>query len=385
MAKSVIAYDKELPEIPGRCPWERPTSFLVKDDKAPDGWRVDESGRRPSTLLLIKKLRAAVDRWRKQGYPGASEVTQRLFEYWFEEDHDIAGFPVPFRYHFCQREAIETLAYLVEVAGNRDAKQLIDAYAQVFQKDLYTQSIEDQTTMEGKRQIRRYVPELDGEGVQDLPPENLRRYAFKMATGSGKTWVIAMAIVWSHFHKKKVKGSDLSTNFLIVAPNVIVYQRLERDFASNRIFNWLPLIPPEWQWSQKVILRGDSAEPEPSGNLFLTNIHQLYESRDQDWTPQNAIDALLGKKPNKDLASYQRSMLERLQDLTDLVAINDEAHHVHDEELAWSKSLLSLSIRVLRIAPRSTGWLTLRRHYRIRCPGERCRPSRGVESVLCRS
>ena len=52
-------------------------------------------------------------------------------------------------------------------------------------------------------------------------------------------------------------------------------------------------------FSQKVILRGEVAEPDPSSNLFLTNIHQLYESRDEEWTPQNAIEALLGKKPAK--------------------------------------------------------------------------------------
>ena len=65
------------------------------------------------------------------------------------------------------------------------------------------------------------------------------------------------------------------------------------------------MIPPEWRgaFAQKVILRGEAAEPDPSGNLFLTNIQQLYESRDQEWTPQNAIEALLGKKPAKDLAA----------------------------------------------------------------------------------
>jgi type III restriction enzyme len=188
------------------------------------------------------------------------------------------------------------------------------------------------------------VLELEAVDVQDLPPENLRRYAFKMATGSGKTWVMAMAVVWSHFHKKRVPGSDLSTNFLIVAPNVIVYQRLEKDFGSSRIFHELPLIPPEWRgtWSQKVILRGESTEPDPSCNLFLTNIHQLYESRQQEWTPQNAIEALLGPRPVKDLTSSERSMLERVKELQDLVVLNDEAHHVHDEDLKWSQSLLSI-------------------------------------------
>jgi type III restriction enzyme len=345
VAKSVIAYDKDLPEIPGRRPWEKPTSYLVKDEAATTGWREDTSGRRPSRLLLVPKVRAAVDSWRAGGYVGASEVTQRLFEYWFEEDHEVPGFGVPFRYYFCQREAIETLIWLVEIAAHRDAQKLIEAHATKFKKDLFTDNIVFQTTMDGRRQVRRWVPELDRDGVQDLPPENLRRLAFKMATGSGKTWVMAMAIVWARFHKQRVAGSELSTNFLIVAPNVIVYQRLERDFAANRIFYELPLIPPEWRgaFSQKVILRGEAVEPDPSCNLFLTNIHQLYESRDEEWTPANAIEALLGKKPEKDLsASGQRSMLERVKSLQDLVVLNDEAHHVHDEDLAWSQSLLAI-------------------------------------------
>ncbi|MEO8681581.1 MAG: hypothetical protein ABI665_21220, partial [Vicinamibacterales bacterium] len=87
----------------------------------------------------------------------------------------------------------------------------------------------------------------------------------------------------------------------------------------------------------------EASEPDASGNLFLTNVQQLYESRDAEWTPQNAIEALLGKKPAKDLAtSGQRSMLERVKSLKDVMVMNDEAHHVHDEDLEWSKSLLSI-------------------------------------------
>ena len=356
MAEAVISYDKDLPEIPGRRPWEKPTRHLVKDEDAPTDWRVEE-GRRPSRLLLAPKIRPAVDAWRVGGYEGASDVTRRLFEYWFEEDHEVPGFDAPLRYYFCQREAIETLVWLVEIAGQRDTQALIQAYATIFKKDLFTKNITFQTRMDGRRQLRRYVPELNSEGVQDLPPQDLRRFAFKMATGSGKTWVMAMAVVWARFHKQRVPGSELSTNFLIVAPNVIVYQRLEKDFANNRIFHELPLIPPEWKgtFSQKVILRGEAAEPDPSGNLFLTNIHQLYESRDQEWTPGNAVQALLGKKPAQDLAaSGQRSMLERVKSLLDLVVLNDEAHHVHDEDLKWSQSLLA----VHRALPRGLGaWL----------------------------
>lgn len=343
MPGAVIAYDRVLPEIPDRRPWEKPESYLVKDKTAEDRWRVETSGRRPSTLLLVTRLRAAVDAWRDQGYPGASEVTRRLFEYWFEEEQQVPGFPAPFRYYFCQREAIETLAYLVEVYGKRDSKPLIREFAQVYQADLISESVEFQTTTDGRRQVRRFVAETEDFGVQDLPPKDLRRYAFKMATGSGKTWVMAMAMVWSYFHKRREKGSPLATSFLVVAPNVIVYQRLEKDFGSNRIFNEVPLIPPEWrgQWAMKPILRGEATEPDPSGNLFVTNVQQLYESRGGPWTPENAVQAILGPSPVADL-SGGRSMLERVKGVRDLVVMNDEAHHVHDEDLTWSQSLLAV-------------------------------------------
>ena len=344
MAGALITYDKELPEIQGRLPWVEPNSHLVKDDTEASGWR-EEEGRRPSPILLASEIRKNVDEWRASGYPGASDVSKRLFQHWLEEDHEVAGFDSGFKFYFGQREAIETLVWLVEVVGSADTMKLVKDLATVQKKDMFEDNIKFQTLMDGKRQILRYIPEQNKEGVQDLPPEDLRRFAFKMATGSGKTWVMAMAIVWSYFHKIFVSDSQMSTNFLVVAPNVIVYQRLEKDFASNEIFNDLPLIPPEWKqrFSLKVILRGDATEPDPSANLFLTNIHQLYESRGKEWEPNNPVDAILGKRPQQDLASAnQRSMLERIQTLKDLVAINDEAHHVHDEKLAWNKSLMAI-------------------------------------------
>lgn len=348
MAKAVVSYDKDLPEIPERQPHLPPDAYLRKKEGTTDEFEIVEE-RRPSKMLLVDKLREAVDQWRgpadpdfpwEKRYEGASDVTRELFRYWFEEDHLLNG--EVFRYWFGQREAVETLVYLIEIDQIRDAKVLIDGFAEIYQASLLSKSIEYQTTMDGKRQIRRYFPELGTEGTQDLPPENLGRFAFKMATGSGKTVVMAMLMVWSYFHKKNVPGSDLSTNFALFAPNVIVYQRLEKDFADNRIFRELPLVPKGWSWNVKVILRGESAEPDPSGNLFVTNIQQVYESRDKEWTPVNAIDALLGRKPAQDLASHQRSMLERLKSLPDLVVFNDEAHHVHDEDLAWHKALMSI-------------------------------------------
>jgi type III restriction enzyme len=342
MAAPIISYTGSLPEVPNRQPYLPPTLYLRKKPGSHDEYEIVE-GRRPSKLLLVNKLRAAVDAWRSSDYEGASSVTRRLFTYWFDEDHLVDE--ALFRYYFGQREAVETMVYLLEVAGVRDTKALIDTYAEVFKSSLFGDSITYQTTMDGKRQLRRFFPEFDPprEGVQDLPPDGLARYACKMATGSGKTAVMAMLMVWCYFHKKMVPGSLLSTNFLLLAPNVIVYERLGKDFGSGRIFEQMPLLPPEWKhkWNLKVILRGESAEPDPSGTLFLTNIHQIYESRDKEWTPANAVEAILGK-PVQGAALRERTMLERLKSLPDLIAINDEAHHVHEEALAWAKTLMTI-------------------------------------------
>jgi type III restriction enzyme len=345
---AIVSYDRDLPEIPGRCSWEKPDCHLVRDPASPGGWAI-EPGRRPSQLLLIEKLRQAVDAWRDGGYKGVSPVTRRLLEYWFEEDHNVPGFPVPFRYHFGQREAVETLIYVVEVMKHQDIIPTIEQFGSIYGQGLFEgKGFSFHTLADGTRQIRRYVAEVDRELAQDLPLENLRRYAFKMATGSGKTWVMALCMVWSYYRHKEAKAGEasdlgLSTNFLIVSPNVIVHQRLERDFEGNKIFNDLPLVPPEWgKINLKVIKRGDFTEPDAGGNLFITNIQQLYEARDQAWTPANAIEALLGASVKKDAINKGRSMLERIKSLPDVVAINDEAHHVHDDELEWHKSLTAI-------------------------------------------
>jgi type III restriction enzyme len=186
MAQSVITYEKMLPEISGRCPWLKPESYLVKDLSSPTGWREEKGSRRKSDLLLVNRLREDVDKWRSQNYPGASQVTTRLLQFWFDNDHEnVPDFASPFHYYFCQREAIETLIYITEILQNSDARTLIDQYAEIYQQDLHSKSIDYQTTISGQRQMLRYFKEQTRPYIQDLPIENLRRYAFKMATGSG--------------------------------------------------------------------------------------------------------------------------------------------------------------------------------------------------------
>ena len=90
MAAPIISYTGALPEVPNRQPYLPPTSYLRKKPGSRDEYEIVE-GRRPSKLLLVNKLRAAVDAWRSSDYEGASSITRRLFTYWFDEDHFVDG------------------------------------------------------------------------------------------------------------------------------------------------------------------------------------------------------------------------------------------------------------------------------------------------------
>jgi type III restriction enzyme len=339
MPKTWIQYDKTLPYVEEREPHQEPNCYLVKEGV--NSYRVVE-GRRPSKMLLVARLREEVRQWRQQGYPGATKTTVELFDYWFENDHVVNG--EPFNFWFCQREAVETLAYLFECKKYNDLEPVIEDYAQRLRRDLLGNAVEVVENVQGNRKIVRYFPELEQRGEQDLPPKGLLRYAFKMATGSGKTCAMALIIAWSYFNRLREKDKRYADNFLVISPNVIVYQRLEKDFADNRIFNELPLIPPSWRsiWDTKVTLRDDDSPLRRSGNLIVNNIQQLYETREDEWSPKNVVDAILGRKPQKDLAKTPVSLTEKIKLLDNLIIINDEAHHVHDEQLQWHKTLMSI-------------------------------------------
>jgi len=337
--KTWVQYDKTLPYIEDRDPSKKPTSYLIKDGE--NSYKVVE-GRRPSKMLLVNKLREEVDIWRDSDYPGVTDTTRELLYFWFSNDHKVKG--EPFKFWFCQREAIETLIYLYEVKKYSDLKPIIETYSENFRKDLFSNAVELIEDVEGRRKLIRYFPELDQEGEQELPEKGLLRYAFKMATGSGKTYAMALIIVWSYFNKIREKNNRYSDNFLIIAPNVIVYERLAKDFANNKIFYDLPLIPPAWKpfWNIKVTLREDDSPLNPSGNLIVNNIQQLYESRKIEWAPETIVDDILGRSPQKNLTKSPEILIDKIKKLDNLMVINDEAHHVHDEDLEWPKTLISI-------------------------------------------
>ncbi len=334
-AEKPSVLDLVLPEIEGRSPYTPPTSYLVK--AGANSWRVKD-GRRASKTMLATGVRKAVDEWRAEGYPGASDVTRRLFQYWFDEDHLLPGGRF-FRYYFCQREAVETVVYLHDIRGVRDAGELLKAF--FVSQDLL--GLEILTSSQGTRVFRRFIPEINKEAEQELPVDGLSRYALKMATGSGKTYVMALLVVWSYLRRRLEGATDLADNFLLIAPNVIVFERLEQDFTSGRIFLELPVVPPEWrhEFALQTILRGDARDPGPHGNLFLTNIQQLYEDDGPPPAPINPVAAILGKAVTPS-GGNGNDMLDRIRRLDNLMVLNDEAHHVHDAKLKWNQTLTAL-------------------------------------------
>jgi type III restriction enzyme len=154
---------------------------------------------------------------------------------------------------------------------------------------------------------------------------------------------MAFLAVWSYFHRKFEENSTLSNTLLIIAPNVIVYERLKSDFENGQIFREFPFIPDEWlaDWQMSCIMREDQIKTSTDGTLYLTNIHQIYESRTNgDEDDRGPVGNMLGLKPKKDSnASWLTSIQDRIRQHDELLIINDEAHHVHDDELAWYKSI----------------------------------------------
>jgi type III restriction enzyme len=242
-------------------------------------------------------------------------------------------------------EAIETIIYLYEVKGIKDNAELAIHYMdpQAYESDLFTERKKIVETAKNERILTRVVPETGQVAQQELPPPDLTRFAVKMATGSGKTFVIALAAIWSYFHKKFEKESSLSKTFLIIAPNIIVFERLRLDFENGSIFTKYSMIPPEWKhdWQMTCIMRGESRKSSTDGTLYLTNIHQLYEDKDNG-EGMNPVERLLGGKPKSEMGSWEEDILERVKKHDDLLIMNDEAHHVHETDLVWYQVILGL-------------------------------------------
>ncbi len=266
----------------------------------------------------VPALREAVKAWKAGGYKGVTGTTRILLNHWFNTDHRLPT-GLPFKYHASQQEAIETLVFVWEFEKIRTRKGLLERYAQ----DL--------------RDLR-------------LPPfDDFARYGIKMATGSGKTKVMALTVAWQFLNamrEQKDIAEDYARTFLVVAPNVIVLERLKTDFSGARIFKNDPIVPKELGifWDDfDCVMRDDGERAHAEGTLFLTNIQQLYERPDRSNEDEpDAMTAVLGSKPptqKLEMTDFGDRIALRSGKL---LVINDEAHHTHDEESEWNNVIRRL-------------------------------------------
>lgn len=278
---------------------------------------------------LVAQLRIQVQAWRTQRYAGATATSRSLLQHWFGAPHLLPaadGTLTEFQYYFCQREALETIIYLYDVVGAKDKFDLM---------------------------------RFDSSGLvsANMFDESWRRFVVKMATGSGKTKVLALALAWSFFHKLYEPDSTLARNFLVIAPNIIVLDRIYKDFQGLRIFlKDDPILPDNgtdgrnWRDDFQLTLHVQDAVriTRPTGNIFLTNIHRVYAGDDipAAASDDDTTDYFLGARPSGATTDSKVDLGMIVRDIDELMVLNDEAHHIHDPRMAWFKSIEDIHNRL---------------------------------------
>lgn len=320
------------------------------------------------SLELAHRLTDVVNAAWKSGemLEKVTPTTASLLNYWFGEgfcNERVRNF------HEGQRQAILNIIYLHEVMGENC---VMDAYQGI-------------------------IPELmDRADLAQLakPKYQMPKYAVKMATGTGKTWVMHALIIWQMLNARHedVESGRFTQKFLIVAPGLIVYDRLldafcgrkkrdeeYRDPQTNDYYmNQEVFIPERYRdevfsfIQNNVVTKEDGIGRKTTGEglIALTNWHLFenqMEEKEQDEdvddsstvTPAEIISDLLpirpGKSAGNDLGMLDRralggTELEYLAGLKDLMVINDEAHHIHEikrngetEEVEWQRGLNAIS------------------------------------------
>lgn len=269
------------------------------------------------TAPCVPALREAVKAWRVGGYKGTTETTRLLLNHWFHTDHRLPS-GRPFAWHASQRDAIETLIFVWEFERVHTRKGLLERYA------------------------------TDLKDVRLAAYDEFARYCIKMATGSGKTKVMSLAVTWQFLNAVREPediARDYAKTFLVIAPNVIVFERLKLDFAGGRIFQIDPLIPKELRifWDFDCVMRGEGEKAHAEGTLFLTNIQQFYErggsNNDDEPDPMTGVLGLKPPAQKLEMTDFSERIGLRAGHL---LVINDEGHHTHDEDSEWNKVIRAM-------------------------------------------
>lgn len=292
-------------------------------------------------------------------------VTAELLRFWFQQDYCELR---ELNFHAGQRAAILHIIYAHEVLGTTRLRDLFE-------------SVAPEAVLEGG---------VLGEVTRDR--HDHPKYAAKMATGTGKTWVLNALLVWQYLNKlANPQDPRFSSNFLLVAPGLIVYDRLldsfqgkeqngERDFATSDIYRQQDLFIPDTYRTQVFTFLQSSVVTKTeigrkvtgSGLIAITNWHLLAGKEDPDFLdddeveapgaeidPKAAVESFFPVTPGKsagnaldvlDRRFLRGGPLQALKDLPDLVVFNDEAHHIHEvrkadevTDVEWQKSLSEIA------------------------------------------
>ena len=300
-------YRDGIPEIQN---WRRPASYWYKEKRLGRQERdlldIVEREENRDDLPLVNALREDVRRWRDSDYRGASHITKELLQYWTREDR-------PQRLFFCQRETVETIIYLLELA-------IPERLNSTGFKNFKIDNINVSKLLAGE------LPNFENLETQDFYPRlidlpvdtqllPLRRLGCKMATGSGKTIVMAMIVAWTFCNRGKNPASRQYPNaILICAPNLTVRKRLQvlRPEDVNNYYDLFDIVPSRYR------------EYLNTGKVLITNWHKFAPKSEHSEGGTSYRVVNKGEEPND---AFTKDRLGELASRLPILVLNDEGHH----------------------------------------------------------
>lgn len=292
---------------PVKLPWRREAGYWAEGKDAITGQlslgNIEDDAIQPfDKLHLVNALRADVRRWRESGYRGATSTTRELFSHWFQADRRR-------RLFFCQREAIETLVYVLELAL---PNQLGRTRYKTFEvgPDTFTKLFNGQPAGYPSDD-KVWAPRL----VDTAPnaSEVLRRLGCKMATGAGKTVVMAMTIAWAFCNRaRNPRSEEFPLAVLVCAPNLTVKERLQvlKPANPNNFYDAFELVPRSLR------------EALNKGEVEVTNWH-AFSPASEHGPGGNRVVNLGPESPE----AFFKNRLPGLAVHAPILVINDEGHH----------------------------------------------------------
>ena len=289
-------YDTETGETI-RQPGRRDAGYWYKTERTGSGQLQIFREEEWDDLPLVNRLRDDVRRWRESNYRNATNVTRELLNHWTREDKER-------RLFFCQLEAVETIIWLAEIrrAGKRTG-------------------FNPQFTDENLNEL------VDAPEMTDLP--ELIRYGCKMATGSGKTVVMAMLIAWAFCNRGKVPSDDrFPKAALVVCPNLTIKERLQvlRPESSDNYYDAFELMPTKL----RPLLN--------SGKVLVTNWHQFALESPQ---AEGGSTYSVVNKGEETPDAFAKRVLGELYERAPIMVLNDEGHHAYRPAPIDEKETLS--------------------------------------------